>query len=537
MSLPTLAPRIGVFAVMLGFLAPEAPREAGAQVTGSLEKMIVELPNGCSTRSTSTQPGGGGAFSFSYACSDQHDVVFTVSFPASVEATSFDGAFYTLAGTADAGAAATWTWKTPASPPGGLFQSSSLRLYLGTYGASAPCAAPEVVKLWLPPGTYTSQATQQCFLGALAAWSSGEPGDTVAWASYWAEAQFNAFHGNLSAVFPSQRARARAVYRMVEPPGPDLEAMIGGRHTFLWEDDPVFPVVVTNRGGSAVAGAYLELTIASPLGFGEVIADAGPGAPAACSWSVSSSQADGTCPLGDLAPGASATVDLEVRLAEVLKDQDLRVTAEAFPADDPAANNRDEQVVSYLKCTAYPEGTIDECALHFLACRAVGLFKSAAAGAGSAAAGLVGGAAAARALLTSPIDVGSFRRLRDEVMAASPGGRRLAALYEEHTGEVVALALADAALQAALLDGVLLWQPLVQALVDGDGSSTITAAQAAALAEALDLLEALGSPALAARIRRERAALDVPTLAGLTADEARARLERTSLRRRLPASP
>lgn len=85
---------------------------------------------------------------------------------------------------------------------------------------------------------------------------------------------------------------------------------------------------------------------------------------------------------------------------------------------------------------------------------------------------------------------------------------------------------------------MLLWQPHVQALVEGNGGSAqITPEQIAALTGILEQLKTLGSQELAAALEREQSELGIPALVGKTMDEALARAEATSLRRRLRPRP
>ena len=137
-TLPLGAPLLG--------LALLVAQPAAGQISGSLEKLIVDLPTGCTTRSESTKPGSGGTFAFSYTCLDRHGVTFTVSLPSSVSsvpATSFHDSWYELASPANANASVSWKWTTPATVPGrgGLFNSAGLRLFLSARGVGSSCAA------------------------------------------------------------------------------------------------------------------------------------------------------------------------------------------------------------------------------------------------------------------------------------------------------------------------------------------------------------------------------------------------------------
>jgi len=500
--------------------------DAEAQITGSLEKMIVELPNGCASVSTSIRTHGSDTFSFSYACSDQHDVVFTVSFPASVEAASYFGGWYTLAEPANASAAVSWQWTSPPSAPFGMFQGTSLGLYLGTVQGSAPCASEPVLRIFIPPGTYSSASSQGCALTGLASWNSGVPGDTVPWAAYWAEAGFTAYYTLFTTIFPTQLARARAIYRMGTSTAADLAVGLEASPTHV-DAAPSVQVFVTNAGNLESAEGRVRLEVTSDEAIASVVA----GPPATCTWGGTTFTVTGDCTLGSFAARQEKSFEVVANPLFSTGSGTTRFAVAVLTPDANPVNDTAALVTSYVFC-----GIEDErnCFIEESACSGPLGVSGALDRVGRVASSA---AAALRALATSPIDLASYRRLRDEVMATTPAGRRLAALYDEHTAEVTALALADPDLFAALVDGLLLWQPLVQALVAGDGSAVITPAQAAALADALARLEEAGSAELGARIRREAAALGLPSLAGLTVDEARARLERKSLRRYLRPHP
>jgi uncharacterized delta-60 repeat protein len=131
-------------------------------------------------------------------------------------------------------------------------------------------------------------------------------------------------------------------------------------------------------------------------------------------------------------------------------------------------------------------------------------------------------------LLTSPtagvrqaLNPTAFRRLRDQKLAMTPHGRRLVALYNEHSSELSSLLLKDAALRSLLLKGLLLWQPHVSALVESNRkkspSLVVTPEQARVVDEVADRLMAVGSRKLAQAIARERNAIPpgLSTVAGL----------------------
>jgi hypothetical protein len=505
------------------------PTGAGAQIHGSLEKLIVELPDGCSSRRQPPDVAtNGGTFPFAYDCHEHHVGAFTVSFPSSVEATGFDGGWYQLAGTAIGGASVTWTWTSPANVPGGVIGFTDFRLRLGTTGSV--CVADPKISQFLEPGTYTFESAESCALPGLASWSSGEPGDSALWAHYFAAATFRASDVNFVDIVPPQTAMVHAIYRMEVPLGPDLDVDIGDEQTFV-NEPPVFPVNVTNRGDTVAPPSRLLLDITDDLPISDVTVTSS----LTCIWIKTNYAFHGDCSLGSLAAGASAELPVTVLLWKAATDQRVKMKAEVVPGDSNPANDVAEDTKEFIFCS---EAFVSDCLLEEVACRSSSTPLVPPGSFGSIAAGARSMAIVARALATSPIDIGSFRRLRDEILVRTAAGRRFGALYDAYTAEVTTLALADPDLLAAMIDGVLLWQPHVRALVEGNGASAqITPEQIAALAGILKQLKALGSPELRVALEREESTLDIPALAGTSMDEALARAEATSLRRRLRPRP
>ncbi len=150
---------------------------------------------------------------------------------------------------------------------------------------------------------------------------------------------------------------------------------------------------------------------------------------------------------------------------------------------------------------------------------------------GIAAALLAGVLALTRPLpaADTTVDLVSLYRLRDEVLARKPAGRRHTELYYAHTAEVTALVAKDPALLEALFQNLLLWQPHLRELLDGRGDAAIvTSQQVSGALDVLGRLEAAGSPALRAVLQRERAALDLPSLVGRSMAQALARQAATA---------
>lgn len=126
---------------------------------------------------------------------------------------------------------------------------------------------------------------------------------------------------------------------------------------------------------------------------------------------------------------------------------------------------------------------------------------------------------------TAPVTgVESYRTLRDQILIETLRGQRYARLYDTYNAEVFSLVAADAALRADALALLQTWQPLVQALSDGNGDSAIIQqAEFDALVNFLDALAAAGSPKLQAMIASELARLPpMQTLVGQSMAEAQA---------------
>ncbi|MBW7883635.1 MAG: VCBS repeat-containing protein, partial [Caldilineaceae bacterium] len=116
----------------------------------------------------------------------------------------------------------------------------------------------------------------------------------------------------------------------------------------------------------------------------------------------------------------------------------------------------------------------------------------------------------------------TYRSLRDTLLWKTRTGQHYAQQYERLNPEVFALLSTNSALRnegSALLQ---MWQPNLQALLDGQGDgATISAAQMQAIASFLDNLSAAGSPALQQAIASELANLPpLSSFAGKTMSEA-----------------
>jgi len=132
--------------------------------------------------------------------------------------------------------------------------------------------------------------------------------------------------------------------------------------------------------------------------------------------------------------------------------------------------------------------------------------------------------------LPTSIDLDLFRAVRDDVMAQTLQGHYYTGLYETHSPELLQITTRNLNVLGEIGRGLETWSPLLQALVDGDGDTvTITPAMVAQAEFILDIYAAEASPELAATIAEERAALDLPAFAGLTMDEALARVNEREL--------
>jgi hypothetical protein len=127
-----------------------------------------------------------------------------------------------------------------------------------------------------------------------------------------------------------------------------------------------------------------------------------------------------------------------------------------------------------------------------------------------------------RAWQQGQIDLPLFYRVRDEILAQTPKGQRYIELFYTHDLEILVLLLTDPALWDEGEATLLLWEPNLRALVDGQGDAVrITAEQVQAVQDFLDHLSAAGSPELRQVITDERARLGLlERFVGMTMAEA-----------------
>ncbi len=229
------------------------------------------------------------------------------------------------------------------------------------------------------------------------------------------------------------------------------------------------------------------------------------------------------CNLGTLASGENATIDFrgqghyefDSSNAAVWAVQDVIVRVSANEDDPVSGNNFDGFTVYFYDCREV------DCILVSLFCSDNRAFAQQSLHQSSVAQRFLN-------LLRSGgqffPDLITYYRLRDEVMT-TPDGRHYVDLYYTHDPETRAILFADPALMAQGLDTLAMWEPNLQALVDGQGDTVaITAAQVQAIDNFLVNLYAAASPELKQIIDDERARLGEPEdYVGLTVKEAKSK--------------
>lgn len=119
------------------------------------------------------------------------------------------------------------------------------------------------------------------------------------------------------------------------------------------------------------------------------------------------------------------------------------------------------------------------------------------------------------------IDIQLLYRVETELLIWTPEGSHYLDLFSRNAEELVRVWQADPSLAQEGLAVIELWQPNLQALVDGKGGqAVITGDQVQAVTDFLDQLSAKGSPTLRQVIASERARKPLEPLAGLTMDQA-----------------
>ena len=119
------------------------------------------------------------------------------------------------------------------------------------------------------------------------------------------------------------------------------------------------------------------------------------------------------------------------------------------------------------------------------------------------------------------IDLQLLYRVRDEILSQTSAGQNYIDLYYGYGAEIKEILRNNAALRDEAIATIQLWEPNLQALVDGDGSNvTITSVQVQAIQTFLDHLYTLGSLELQQTIAVERARTPLEQFSGKTMSQA-----------------
>jgi hypothetical protein len=118
-------------------------------------------------------------------------------------------------------------------------------------------------------------------------------------------------------------------------------------------------------------------------------------------------------------------------------------------------------------------------------------------------------------------DIQLFHRVEDEILSQTAEGQRYIDLYYGHGAEITELLANNEELRNEAVATLQLWEPNLQALVDGEGDNvTITGGQVQAVQDFLDHLYALGSPELRQTIESELALNPLEQTVGMTMNQA-----------------
>ena len=131
---------------------------------------------------------------------------------------------------------------------------------------------------------------------------------------------------------------------------------------------------------------------------------------------------------------------------------------------------------------------------------------------------------------SDPIDLETFRAVRDEVMLTTPQGRYYNRLYSAHSPELLQITSENIWLIPNAIAVLNDWTPAIDALVLDQGDTiTITQEMMDGVLALLDTYAELGSPELQTAIQTELAALDIETYVDMTMNEALATVNTRSI--------
>jgi len=229
----------------------------------------------------------------------------------------------------------------------------------------------------------------------------------------------------------------------------------------------------------------------------------------------------GVLEIGDLAPGASGTVSLSMGVAlnpndpesqpyDVHNEVEISGSATALVSTAGAAAHTAEKLVPG-PLHGFGAEITHACAYEACSCP---LFQ------------LLGAVKtqfkrAATLVQTAARDILLYYRVRDRVLAQSPGGKRYIALYYRNASEIRGLLAGDDSLRSLAFTAMDAWGPGLEALVEGQGAgSTVTQAMSDSMTALLEKLKQEGSAGLSSDIQQEQAALNLPSLVGQPMDQA-----------------
>ena len=229
----------------------------------------------------------------------------------------------------------------------------------------------------------------------------------------------------------------------------------------------------------------------------------------------------GVLEIGDLAPGASGTVSLNMGVAlnpddpesqpyDVHNEVEISGSATALVSSAGTAAHTAEKLVPG-PLDGFAAEITHACAYEACQCPLLQLlgavrtqFKR-----------------ATTIVQTAARDILLYYRVRDRVLAQSPGGKRYIALYYRHASEIRGLLAGDDSLRSLALTAMDAWGPGLEALVEGQGAgSSVTQPMADSMTALLEKLKQEGSADLRSDIQQEQAALNLASLVGQPMDQA-----------------